>query len=67
MWGVPEANSIYVARIEDVLDQYEQPYDPKRLLVCYDVGLKQLIEETRPGLPGRLSQVECYDYEYKLN
>jgi len=67
MWCVPEANAEYVACMEDVLDQYEQPYDPKRPLVCYDEGLKQLIEETRQGLPGRPGQVERYDYEYKRN
>jgi DDE superfamily endonuclease len=67
MWCVPEANAEYVARMEDVLDQYEQPYDPKRPLVCYDEGLKQLIEETRPGMPGKPGQVERYDYEYKRN
>jgi hypothetical protein len=53
--------------MEDVLDLYEQPYDPKRPLVCYDEGLKQLIEETRIGLPAKLGQIERYDYEYKRN
>lgn len=67
MWCVPEANSEYVARMEDVLDQYEQPYDPKRPLVCYDEGLKQLIEETRQGVPSKPGQVERCDYEYKRN
>jgi hypothetical protein len=67
MWCVPEANSDYVAHMEDVLDQYEQPYDPKRPLVCYDEGLKQLIAETRKGVPGRPGQVERFDYEYKRN
>ena len=33
--------------MEDVLDQYERPYDPQYPLVCFDEGLKQLIEETR--------------------
>lgn len=67
MWCVPEANSDYVAHMEDVLDQYEQPNDPKRPLVCYDEGLKQLIAETRKGVPGRPGQVERYDYEYQRN
>jgi hypothetical protein len=53
--------------MEDVLDLYEQPYDPKRPLVCYDEGLKQLIEETRIGLPAKPGQIERYDYEYKRN
>lgn len=53
--------------MEDVLDQYEQPYDPKRPLICYDEWLKQLIEETRISKPAKPGQVERYDYEYKRN
>lgn len=67
MWCIPEASAEYVACMEDVLDQYEQPYDPERPLVCFDEWLKQLIEETRIGRPARPGQVERYDYEYKRN
>jgi len=67
MWCIPEANAEYVACMEDVLDQYEQPYDPKRPLVCFDEWLKQLIEESRIGLPAKPGQVERYDYEYRRN
>lgn len=65
MGCIPEANSEYVARMEDVLDQYEQPDDPKRPLICYDEGLKLLIEETRQGISGKPGQREHYDYETK--
>ncbi len=65
MWCIPEADANYVACLEDVLEQYEQPYDPQRPLVCYDEGLKQLIEETRTRLPAKPGQVERYDYEYR--
>jgi hypothetical protein len=51
--------------MEDVLDQYEQPHDPKRPLVCFDEWLKQLIEETRIRQPAKPGQVERYDYEYR--
>lgn len=67
MWCIPKASAEYVACMEDVLDQYEQPYDPKRPLVCFDEWLKQLIEETRIGLPPKPGQVERYDYEYRRN
>jgi hypothetical protein len=67
MWCIPKAGAEYVACMEDVLDQYEQPYDPKRPLVCFDEWLKQLIDETRIGKPGKPGQVERYDYEYKRN
>ena len=67
MWCIPEASAEDVARMEDVLDLFEQPYDPKRPLVCYDEGLKQLIAETRIGLPAKPGQMERYDYEYQRN
>ena len=67
MWCIPKASAEYVACMEDVLDQYEQPYDPQRPLVCFDEWLKQLIEETRIGKPAKPGQVERYDYEYKRN
>ena len=51
--------------MEDILDQYEQPYDPKRPMVCFDEGLKQLTEETRKRQPAKPRRVERYDYEYK--
>jgi hypothetical protein len=51
--------------MEDVLDQYEQPYDPQNPLICFDEGLKQLIEETRVGYPCKAGRKKRYDYEYK--
>ena len=53
--------------MEDVLDLYEQPYDPKRPLVCYDEWRRALIGETRestPAAPGRRKRI---DYEYRRN
>jgi hypothetical protein len=67
MWCIPEANAEFVARMEDVLDQYETPYDPEHPLVCFDETTKQLIGETRVPLPPKPGQVERYDYEYQRN
>ena len=53
--------------MEDVLDLYEQAYDPKRPLVCFDEWLKQLIAEKRTSLPAKPGRVERYDYEYQRN
>jgi hypothetical protein len=50
--------------MEDVLDQYEQSYDPKRPQVCFDEWRKQLITETRRSLPAKPGRPERYDYEY---
>ena len=38
----------FVARMEDVLDLYEEEYDPERPVVCFDETSKQLIKDTRP-------------------
>jgi len=51
--------------MENVLDQYERPYDAQYPQVCFDEGLKQLIEETRIGYPCKPGRKERYDYEYK--
>ena len=36
MWCVAELNEDYIAKMEDVLETYEQPYDPKQPVVCLD-------------------------------
>lgn len=39
--------------MEDVLDLYAEPYDPKRPKVNFDETSKQLIKETRQPLAVR--------------
>lgn len=53
--------------MEDVLDLYAEPYDPKRPRVCFDEKSKQLIVEIRTPVPAVPGQVERYDSEYKRN
>jgi len=53
--------------MEDVLEVYQRPYNPKRPQVCLDEASKQLIAETRlpvAAAPGRASRE---DYEYVRN
>jgi transposase len=63
MWCIPHVNGEYVARMEDVLDLYAQPPDPKRPVVCFDESPTHLIGEVRQPLPPEPGQVERYDYE----
>jgi transposase len=65
MWCIPKVTGEYVARMEDVLDLYAQPADPKRPVVCFDESPTQLIGEVRQPLPPEPGQVERYDYEYR--
>jgi hypothetical protein len=53
--------------MEDVLEVYHRPYDPKRPVVCFDEQSKQLIRETRASIPPRPGQPERVDYEYERN
>ncbi len=53
--------------MEDVLDLYHRPYDPKRPWVCMDEQPIQLIGETRIPLPARPGHPQRYDYEYAHN
>jgi hypothetical protein len=58
-------SSDFVAAMEDVLDLYEEPYDPKRPLVCFDESPKQLIAEVREPLPAEPGSPARYDTEYE--
>lgn len=51
--------------MEDVLDLYQEPHDPKRPVVCFDEMPYQLIAETRQPLPMQVGRPQRYDYEYK--
>jgi hypothetical protein len=53
--------------MEDVLDVYAAPYDPKRPQVCFDEHPLQLIAEKRRPLPPKPGRPERFDYEYQRN
>ena len=53
--------------MEDVLEVYKRPYNPKRPLVCLDETSKQLIGEVQTPVPAASGQVAHYDYEYVRN
>jgi hypothetical protein len=50
--------------MEDVLDLYEEDYDPQYPTVCFDEKPVVLHSETRPSLPAAPRQPERRDYEY---
>ncbi len=51
--------------MEDVLDVYMRPYDPRRPLVCMDEASKQLLRDARAPLPTQPGQGARVDYEYE--
>ena len=61
----PEENADFVANMEDVLEVYQRPYNPKRPVVCFDEQPTQLIGETRLPIPVEPGKPQRYDYEYE--
>ena len=51
--------------MEDVLELYEQSYDPQRPVICMDEASKQLVGEIRTPVPARPGQPRRLDYEYE--
>ena len=67
MWCIPKVDAEYVARMEDILDLYEEPPDPTRPLVNFDETPIQLIGETRVPIAAKNGKPRRIDYEYKRN
>lgn len=64
-WCIPpKENAQFVYRMEDVLDVYQRPFDPRFPLVCFDETPVQLVRETRKAIPMQVGQPERWDYEY---
>ena len=56
MWCVAELNEDYIRKMEDVLETYEQPYNPEQPVVCLDEKPVTLHADVRPfsaAIPGR--------------
>jgi len=67
-WVIPpEADAEFVAHMENVLDTYALPYDPRNPKVCMDEQPVQLVNETRREIPATKSRPRRVDYEYERN
>jgi hypothetical protein len=51
--------------MEDILDLYEEPYDPKRPTLCMDEMPCQLIGDILTPIPIKPGKAMKYDYEYE--
>ena len=61
----PRKSAAFVWRMEEVLDLYEEPYDEKRPVVCFDERPCQLLAEVREPLPGAPGRPERRDHHYE--
>lgn len=51
--------------MEDILETYTMPYDPKIPLICMDEQPCQLLNHSQPPLPMKVGKVMREDYEYE--
>lgn len=67
-WVIPpEANSEFVACMENVLDTYALPYDADFPVLCMDEQPVQLLKETRVPIAATRAHPRRVDYEYERN
>ena len=68
MWCIPpKHNAEFTFHMENVLEAYQRPYDPRFPLICMDELSKQLTKEMRIPLPPKPGRPECFDSEYERN
>jgi transposase len=65
MWCVAELDDDYITRMEDVLETYERPYNPKQPVVCLDEKPVTLHADIRPGSPAAPGREARRDNEYR--
>jgi hypothetical protein len=65
-WCLPKKHDgEFVWRMEDVLEVYHRPDNPRFPVICMDEASKQLVGEVRQPLPLRPGQPLRYDSEYE--
>ena len=65
-WVIPpEADSEFIAAMEEILDTYEEPYHADCPVLCMDEQPVQLHKEVRKPIPASKRHARRVDYEYE--
>ena len=65
-WVIPpESDAEFVAQMEQVLETYGKPYDPKCPVICMDEQPVQLLKEKRLPIAATKEHPRRVDYEYE--
>ncbi|MEO6436865.1 MAG: IS630 family transposase [Tepidisphaeraceae bacterium] len=65
-WVIPpESDAEFAASMEEVLETYAQPYDPKHPVLCMDEQPVQLLKETRVPIAATKDHARRVDYKYE--
>jgi hypothetical protein len=66
-WCIAKFDALFLARMEELLALYAEPYDPERPVICYDERPCFLIGEAVAALPMTTGQVAKEHYAYEKN
>jgi hypothetical protein len=67
-WKIPpDQDAAFVATMEDVLEVYRLPYDPRYPVVCMDESSKQLVGDVAAPIPMTSGRSRIIDHEYVRN
>lgn len=64
MWRIQEITPEYRRRMYDILELYEEVYNPKMPVIGIDEKPKQLIEDSRKPISMKKGKTKKQDYEY---
>jgi hypothetical protein len=65
-WCIPpEASAAFVWRMEDTLEVYMRPYNPRFPQICMDESAKQLLQDKRESLSVQPGHPERVDYTFE--
>lgn len=67
MWVIPSLTPEFIERMEEVLDLYAKPYNPREPVLCFDEKSKELRRDARPPIASHPGKVLRRDYEYVRN
>src|SRR6516165_1007317 len=67
MWVVADLDDDYIAKMEDVLELYERPYDSQQPVICLDEKPITLHADLRPPSPAKPGREARRDNEYERN
>jgi len=67
MWCIAEIDAEYRRKMYKVLDLYEEEYNPKYPVICFDEKQKYFISDLKDKIPMKPGSPEKYDYTYKIN
>lgn len=64
MWCIQRITPKFRKRMYDLLDLYEEPYNPQKPIIGLDEKPKQLIEDSRTPIQIKPGKIAKQDYEY---